>query len=328
MKAAVITAPDSIEVCEVGDPAPGNSDVVIEVAASGLCGTDLHVLSGGHGRLPVIPGHEVSGIVVAIGRDANEWRVGDRVAVDPNLPCRQCRECRRGRGNLCGDLQALGITQPGGAAELMVAPAANCYRVPDHLPLPDAALAEPLSCAVHAFDVLRASAGSSVLIYGAGPMGLLLLALAGGEVASYTDVVETNPDRREVAAKAGASQAVASVDELEQPHGWDVVIDATGVPAVIQNGLSRVARGGTFLQVGVAPETATVNISPYDVYRREITVAGSMAVLNSFQRAVDLLAAAVVNPELLITTRSPLDETPAAFTAFAGGAGLKTLIVP
>ena len=123
-----MTAPGVVEITSLDDPAPGPGEVVLDVAAVGLCGTDLHVLAGEHGRLPVVPGHEVTGTVVALGSGVDRLRVGDRVAVDPNLPCRACRWCRSGRENLCPDLGALGVTTTGGAAELMAAPAASCAR--------------------------------------------------------------------------------------------------------------------------------------------------------------------------------------------------------
>ena len=168
MRAAVITAPGTVEVTTVDDPAPARDEVVVEVAAVGICGTDLHILAGEHGRLPVIPGHEVSGTVVATGADVDATMVGARVAIDPTLPCWSCRQCRRGRTNLCDTLGALGVTTAGGAAELLAAPARSCVVLPDDVDLAGAALIEPLSCAVHGFDVLRMHLGARVLLYGAG----------------------------------------------------------------------------------------------------------------------------------------------------------------
>ena len=326
MRAVVMTAPGQIEVTTLPDPTPRPGEVVLEVAAVGLCGTDLHVLAGEHGSLPVVPGHEVTGTVVALGDGARGVRIGDRVAVDPNLPCHGCRMCRRGRSNLCDDLGALGITTAGGAAELMAAPAGSCVVLPDHVDLHAATLIEPLSCAVRGYDVLRSQLGSSVLVYGAGTMGLMMLSLAQRTGAVRVDVVDLNADKLSAAKQLGASSTAATAEELGDR--WDLVIDATGNATAIQDGLGRVERGGTFLQFGVASPHARAEVSPYDVYRREITITGSMAVLHSFERAAELFAAGVLDPSVLVTRQAPLADYAAALQAFAAGEGLKTQVLP
>lgn len=328
MRAVVVTAPGAVELTTLPDPAPAPDGVVVEVAAVGLCGTDLHILQGHHGALPVVPGHELTGVVVAAGSGARGVRVGDRVAVDPNLPCRACRWCRAGRENLCPDLGALGVTTAGGCAELVAAPAGACVVLPDAVDLAAATLVEPLSCAVRAFDVLRSRLGASVLLYGSGTMGLMLLALAQRSGAVRVDVVDLNEAKTAVAARLGASAVATSADALDRPQGWDVVVDATGNPHAITDALSRVAPGGTYLQFGVSDPAAQVAFSPYDVYRREITITGSMAVLHSFERAAELFASGVLDASVLVTSQVPLARTGEALAAFARGEGLKTQVLP
>lgn len=328
MKAAVVTGPNVIEITTVPDPSPAADGVVVEVAATGLCGTDLLIVAGNHGELPVIPGHEVSGTVVAVGADSAGFAVGDRVVVDPNLPCGSCRPCLTGRTNLCTNLRALGVSTAGGAAELMAAPRGNVVRVPDELDLVVAALAEPLSCAIHAFDILRARPGVDVLLYGARTMGLMLLALARRSSVARVDVVELDAERRAVATHVGADRVAETAAELDQPEGWDIVIDATGAVAAISDGLQHVATGGTFLQFGVPPHEATVPVNPYEIYRREITITGSMAVLNSLDRAVALLADEVLEPDVFVTHRARLDDYATALAEFGAGNGIKTLVLP
>lgn len=329
MKAAVISAPGQVEVTTVDDPAPGPRQVVVRVAACGLCGTDLHILHGEFApTLPIVPGHEFAGVVAEIGSDVTELAVGDRVAVDPSLYCYECRSCRSGRNNLCERWAAIGVTHPGGAAEYAVAPVANCVKLPEHVRTEDAALIEPLSCAVRGYDVLRNQLASRVLIYGSGTMGLMMLQLGKLTGAASIEVVDINPDRLATAKTLGCTGTAASADELNRPAGWDVVVDATGNAHAIQDGLNRVAKGGTFLQFGVADSTARATIEPFKIYNQEITITGSMAVLHSYERAADLFATGVLDPDIFISDRLPLDQYATALDKFAAGAGRKIQVQP
>ncbi|MBL1068803.1 zinc-dependent alcohol dehydrogenase family protein [Streptomyces sp. 7-21] len=329
MKAAVIESPGTITLTSLPDPAPGPREVVVRVAACGLCGTDLHILQGEFApSLPIVPGHEFAGEVVATGSEVTELSAGDRVAVDPSLYCYECRYCRSGHNNLCDRWAAIGVSVAGGAAEYAVAPVANCVRLPDHVGLQDAALIEPLSCAVRGYDVMRSALGARVLIYGSGTMGLMMLELAKRTGASGVDVVDINPDRLATARKLGCSRAAASADELDRPEGWEIVIDATGNAQAIQDGLGRVAKAGTFLQFGVSDYATTAVIEPYKIYNREITITGSMAVLHSYERAADLFAAGVLDPEVFISDRLPLASYAEAIDRFAAGRGRKILVLP
>ncbi|MGD3107016.1 zinc-dependent alcohol dehydrogenase family protein [Streptomyces sp. YGL11-2] len=330
MKAAVISAPGEVEIATVDDPAPGPREVVVQVAACGLCGTDLHILQGEFApSLPVVPGHEFAGTVVATGSAVTELAEGDRVAVDPSLYCYECHYCRTGRNNLCERWAAIGVTTAGGAAEFAVAPAANCVRLPDHVRTEDAALIEPLSCAVRGYDILRSrQLGTQVLIYGSGTMGLMMLELAKRTGAAGVDVVDINPERLATARELGCSNAADSADALDQPRGWDVVIDATGSERAIQDALGRVGRGGTFLQFGVSDYAARATIEPYRIYHQEITITGSMAVLHSYERAAALFAAGVLDPEVFISDRHPLERYGAALEQFRAGKGRKIQVRP
>jgi 2-desacetyl-2-hydroxyethyl bacteriochlorophyllide A dehydrogenase len=329
VKAVVITHPGSVEIATVEDPAPGPRDVVIAVAACGLCGTDFHILQGEFApKLPIVPGHEFAGEVVAVGTAITEVAMGAQVAVDPSLYCGECHYCHRGRANLCERWGAIGVTAPGGAAEFAVAPVANCVVLPDHVTTADAALIEPLSCAVRGYDVLRSRLADHVLIYGAGTMGLMMLELAKRTGAVTVDVVDLNPDRLATACLLGCSRTAMRADEIERPRGWDVVIDVTGNAEAIQDGLGRVGRGGTFLQFGVADYAARAVIEPYRIYNQEITITGSMAVLHSYERAAELFAEGVLDPKVFISDRLPLTDYPRAIERFRAGLGRKILVVP
>ena len=329
MKAAVIKSVGEVQIVTVDDPTPGPHEVVVSVSACGLCGTDLHILQGEFApSLPLIPGHEFAGEVVALGTEVDSLSVGTQVAVDPSLYCFECHYCRLGRNNLCERWAAIGVTQAGGAAEFVAVPAANCVALPAHVATADATLIEPLSCAVRGYDVLRSQLGAHVLIYGAGTMGLMMLELAKRVGAASVDVVDVNAARLSVARQLGCSTAVASADEIERPYGWELVVDATGNANAIQDGLGRVGPGGTFLQFGVADYAARATIEPYKIYNKEITITGSMAVLHSYERAADLFATGVLDPAIFITDRLPLDEYAGALERFRSGGGLKTQVLP
>jgi 2-desacetyl-2-hydroxyethyl bacteriochlorophyllide A dehydrogenase len=329
MRAAVITAPGKVEVSTVDDPTPGPRDVIVEVAGCGICGTDLHILQGEFApTLPVIPGHEFAGKIAEIGSAVTEVRVGDRVAVDPSIYCHECHYCRLGRDNMCERWAAIGVTTSGGAAQYAKAPVANCVRLPDHINTADAALIEPFSCAVRGYDILRSQLAAHILIYGAGTMGLMLLQLAKQTGAASIDVVDINPERLAGAQKLGCTATADSAEVLQPPRGWDVVIDATGNAQAIQDGLGRVGKGGTFLQFGVPDYATRASIDPYRIYNQEITITGSMAVLHSYERAAELFALGVLDPEFFISDRIPLEDYPAALDRFAKGLGRKIQVVP
>ncbi len=331
MKAVVIEKPNQVSVKEVEDPVPKATEAVVKVEACGICGTDIHVMRGEFAptRYPIVPGHEFSGEVVAIGSDVSNLKVGDVVAVDPSLYCGHCRQCRLGRFNLCENWNAIGVGSANGAcAELVAVPAANAFRLPVDIPRFWGALVEPLSCAVHGLDQVDLQVAGSYLIYGAGTMGLLLAQLAKDSGASQVDIIDTNPKRHPLAKKLAADRTAVSADELDQPQGWDVVIDATGVVRAIEDGLRRVSRGGTFLMFGVANADAMATFSPFRVYNDEIKIIGSMAVLHSFERALTLLEKGVIDCEAMITNRFSLDEYSKAIETFLGGGGLKVQVGP
>ena len=329
MRAAVIEEPGRTTVTTVDDPVPGPNEVVVDVALCGICGTDLHVHDGDFAptTYPIIPGHEFAGEVVAVGSEVEDLAEGTYVAVDPSLFCGACVQCRRGRGNLCERWGAIGVTASGGFAELVSVPRANAYPLPPGVPRNWGGLVEPLSCCVHALDRLPLTAGDSVLLYGAGTMGLLLGQLLRRADVTRLDVVDVNPERLPLASRLCADGTATSADTLSAER-WDVVIDATGAIPAVDDGLPRVRPGGTFLMFGVAPEHATTQFSPFTVYNSEISIIGSIAVLHSFGRAVDLLASGAVDGDALVQDTVPLEDFAKGLDQLRSGRGLKTSVTP
>ena len=327
MRAAVIR-PDGAEVTDIGAPIVGPDDVLLRPVLSGICGTDLHVAAGDYplARYPLVPGHEVVGAVIEVGSRVRGVKPGERVAVQPNIPCRTCRPCRRGRHNLCERYDALGITRGGGMAALQVAPGECVYTLPEDLPWEQAVLAEPLSCAVHAFDALPRVAGEHYLIYGAGTMGVLMALLAKRAGAASVSVVDVKDARVQLADKLGIGDAATSADAFGRRDGWDVVVECSGARPAIIDALSRIGLGGTYLQVGVANPDVRVEISPHDVFARELRIAGTMAVHDAFGRAVDLIADGLLESTPMVTHRVPLADYADGLALLRAGEGLKIAV--
>ncbi len=340
MRAVIIDAPGSIRVDSVADPTPRTGELLIRVEACGICGTDLHIIDGDSplARYPIIPGHEFAGEVVALGRDIVQRNgngeanitVGSRVAIEPNLYCGHCDFCRTGHENLCLNYAALGVTTNGAIAQYVAVPMAKAYVLPDAVSLREAALIEPVSCAVHGMHCLNPRSGDTFLIVGAGTMGLVLLQLALRGGASRVVMADVNAQRLARAEQLGATRIYTDIKRAlaDEPLGFNCVIDATGVPAVIENAFMTVKRGGKFMIFGVAPHEARISLSPFRIYNDEISVIGSMAVLFSFQAALDLISGGVINTEAMLTTALPLEDFPKALDMVRRGEGVKTQILP
>jgi 2-desacetyl-2-hydroxyethyl bacteriochlorophyllide A dehydrogenase len=329
MRAAIVDRPGEIRVGEVPDPKPGERQVVVKVGACGICGTDLHIADGHFPPTPypIVPGHEFAGEIVELGADVpGEWKVGDRVAVDPSLFCGYCGPCRAGHGNLCANWGATGDTVNGAFAEYVAVPSSTCYRMPDSMTWEQGALVEPVSCAVHGVRRVGVEAGERILVVGAGTMGLIMQQLLQRSGAQVT-VVDRNEDRLPRATSLGAVATAADVRDLNDEK-FDVAVDCTGAAPAIEAAFDSVRRGGRLLVFGVAPAEARVALSPFRIYNDEITIVGSMAVLNSFGTALDLVANGAIDTDSLLTDTLPLEQYPEALAKMRSGSGLKVQVLP
>jgi 2-desacetyl-2-hydroxyethyl bacteriochlorophyllide A dehydrogenase len=319
MKAVVIEAPYEVAIREVPDPRPAPDEVIVGVAATGLCGTDLAIYAGEYdGEYPVVPGHEVVGAIIEVGESVTDLSPGTRVAFDPNVPCFECHFCRRLRFNHCLNWQGIGVSRAGGMAKRVAVPASVVYPLDDDLPFDQAIFTEPLSCVVWGLQRATPQLGDRVLILGSGPIGLLMMQAVRRAGAAQVVVTDLQPDRLALAKQLGADVIVgagepqaATLRELA-PHGYDMVIDATGVPEVVAGCFDYVTRGGKLLVFGVCPEDATISFSPFDLFRRDIAVYGSFAVNLTFGPALELLRNGAVQVEPLISHRFALEEFPRA----------------
>ena len=328
MKAAFLDSPKTMSLRDLPDPVCPKDKVVVRITHVGLCGSDLHYYS--HGKLgdnvirePHILGHEASGIIEETGSAVKEFRPGDRVVLEPGIPCGVCRHCRTGHYNLCEQVVFISVPgYPGALQEYMVYNPLGLFRIPDGVGLDQAALAEPLAVGYNAAASAGITAGSSVAILGAGPIGLSVLESARIMGAGRIMISDTNSRRLEIARLHGASRTVNVLKEDLQSagqdfignSGFDFVIEATGVPASIEATVPLVKKGGTVVWVGLGEEET--RISGYRMVKKQITLKGVYRYANQFAPVLELMAAKRFNLDDWISHRFSLEEISQAM-AFA-----------
>lgn len=335
MLAAFYERPGVVGVRETERPSAGPHDVIVQVAACGICGTDQHIFHGGFVATdyPLIGGHETVGTVVEIGDAVQNAKPGDRVAIDPGVFCGYCFYCRRQQGNHCEHWSSIGVTKHGGFAEYVRAPQANVYQIGD-VPFEEAAFIEPISCVVFALQRMHIPIGANVLIYGAGTMGQLMLALVRHGNAAAVTVVDTSAAKLAVARQRGASAtflAAADTDDLlrdASPRGFDVLIDCTGVGSVVQHLVTHADFGAKILFFGVVPKDQRITISPYEVYAKDLEIYGSFALKFTFNEAIALLRGGVADVRPLISQRMPIARFADALALAGSGEAMKVLVTP
>ncbi len=338
MKAIVYDAPRDFHHRDEPEPRIEPADVLIEVAACGLCGTDLHIHEGEFApSFPLIPGHEFTGRLAELGSAVSGLRVGQRVVANSNEACGKCFYCRRGDFLLCENLAAYGVTKNGGFAQLMKIRASQVFPI-SHLTDREAVMVEPTACALHGMEVLELKPGSDVLLFGAGPTGQVLAQLMKLNGAARLVVAAPAGPKLELVERL-AADAVVPIDRkdpaphrrrLEEisPNGFDYVIEATGVPNLCEEALRFVRRRGTILIYGVYPEKATASFRPFDLFRKEVTVKGSFAQIDSFARALAYLEDGKIQVNEIVTHEIPLPEYGRALELAWARQGIKTAIIP
>lgn len=337
MKAVVYDAPRRFKVSEVPTPGPRPGEVRVRVEKTGICGTDLHIHEGKFfAEFPLIPGHELVGPVDAVGEGVGGLRTGEYVSVNPNVNCRQCEYCRAGRPLLCANLKGMGTNWPGSFAEFVCVPAELVFSV-DGLDLDTAVFTEPASCAMHGLETLQARPGNSALVFGAGPTGLLLSQLMARGATSSVTVAASSQFKLDRAKALGIDEVflmdradlAGDVKRLKERSGggFDIVVDATGAAAVSEQCVPLTRNGGTVMFYGVTDPDDMVKIHPYDVFRREITIKGSFAEINSFPAAIKALRTGRARTEGLITHRFPLDRYADALQALQADRTVHKIII-
>jgi len=311
MKAITYQSLGEIQNSELADPVAGAEEVVVRVHASGICHTDIDILHGRYGSstFPIVPGHEYAGEITSVGSAVKNFKEGQRVVVDPNIHCGECRACKKGLTNLCDRLGAYGVTQHGGFAEYSVVHQDNIVLMADDLSYGVAALAEPVGCVLNGLDAIDTNSIDNALIFGAGPIGMLMalsLRTRGVEDITMADIDES----RLVLAESFGLKAVAAgsgdLDTLEK--SVDLAADATGVPKVAEGLIHYAANGGNVLFFGVCPPGETISVSPHDIFRRQIRMAGTHSLNHNIPEALRAIEDIGPDIERLISHRVELDE--------------------
>jgi len=341
MHVAVLTEPGEFEIVERDRPDPAADEVLVRVREVGICGSDLHYYE--HGRIgdsvvtdPHVLGHESAGEVAEVGSSVDSLAVGDRVAIEPGLPCRRCAYCKRGEYHLCPDVTFLGSPPVDGAfAEYVAWPADFCYRLPESVSTQEGALCEPLSVGIHAARRGDVGSGDSVLVTGGGPIGHCVMEAV--RAAGATDVVVSEPvDRkRDLAHERGADcvvdPATESLADAVADHtggrGVDVVIEASGARPAIESAPQAVRRGGTVVLVG-NPTADSVDLDALGVVQAEVDVRGSYRYANTYPTAVSLLTDDRVDVSGLVEFDAPLDDVGSAFERASDPETVKGTIRP
>jgi D-arabinitol dehydrogenase (NADP+) len=319
VKAVLYDAPRSYSVTEVPLPEAAPGQVRIKVDQVGICGTDLHIHEGDFNAVfPLVPGHELVGVVDRIGDGVTRFRLGEQVTVNPNVHCGRCQYCLAGRLILCENLKGYGSNFPGFFAEYVAVPEQLVFSV-EGLDRDTAVFAEPASCAMHGTETLRIRPGASALVFGSGPTGLLLAQLIAHGGAFKLETAEALGVDRTV--RIDRRDADANVRRLREQSprgdGYDIVVEATGSTTVGDICVPLTRNGGTVLIYGVTRNEDLLRFHPFDVFRREITIRGSFAEITSFAAAIDAMRNGRIRTEGMITHRFGLDDYGKALDALA-----------
>ena len=338
MKKAFFMGEEKFEFCDVPIPTPGPGELLIRNAVCGICGTDIHIFHGEPGSADVVPpvvlGHEYSGIVQQVGENVTDFKVGDHVTIDPNIYCGKCCFCRKGKKQLCEDMQAIGVTRDGGFEEYSVIPASQAFLLNPDLDLEVGAMAEPLACCIHGIDLAQIHTGDTVLVIGGGAIGLLMVQLAKMAGAAKVILSEPVKFRRDLGEKLGADYSIdpTKSNPAEQiryftgKNGADVVIECVGKVSATKQAFETASKGATLLLFSVPSIKATYELPMYDIFKKELVIKGSFVNPDTHSRAVELLNSGKIQVMPLFTHRYKLEDLPEAIQMQSSSESIKVLV--
>ncbi|KAJ3732613.1 chaperonin 10-like protein [Lentinula guzmanii] len=339
MKALWYDAPHKFSIKDVPIPQVGDDDVLLKVTCCGICGTDGHIHEGEFiSKFPLIPGHEAIGTVVEMGKNVKGFEKGDRCVADVGITCGNCFYCRRGQELLCESFNARGVTQDGGFADYIVYQQKKLYKI-KNLSDEEATLLEPAACAIHGLDKLNPQVGIEVLLLGAGPTGLILAQLLKLNGASRVVIAANKGVKMDIAKDLEAADEYIELDRQQpeaqwqklkedNPYGFDVVVEATGVEKLANESINYVRRGGTLMIYGVYENKALVHWPPSKIFGDEIKIIGSFSQTYCFPRAVAYLDSGKIKVKGMVTDVFKLEDYQAALDKMNSRKALKIAIKP
>ncbi|RYL93487.1 alcohol dehydrogenase [Sporolactobacillus sp. THM7-4] len=314
MKAMVLTAKERMEIQNIPEEHLKNNEIKVKTKFVGICGTDNHLYKGYPGSAqanpPVVLGHENSGVIAELGPGVKSGlKVGDRVTIDPNIPCGYCEFCHMNKPQLCENLEALGVTHNGGMAEFIYVPETNVYKIPDSLSFKAAAMAEPVSCVVHGLDELTIMPHHTALVIGDGFIGQIFTEILAKRGLKKVDVSGHNPKKVDLLKRIGAT-AVFNPEEEKHDEKYDIVIECAGLTETQEQAVASARRGGQVLMFGVSSPDDMIKVNGYDIYFNELTIKGAFINPYAMQDAIQILADKVLDVEPLITHEFKLEDVP------------------
>lgn len=339
MNAVYYEAPRQFSMQCVPIPTIQDDELLIKVSCCGICGTDGHVHEGEFiAKFPLIPGHEVIGMVAKVGSKVTGFAEGDRCVADPGVTCDKCFYCRRGQSLLCENFNGKGVSMAGGFAEYVVFEAKKTYKI-EHLTDEEATLVEPAACAIHGMDKLNAPVGIDALVIGAGPTGLILAQLLKLNGAAKVVIAANKGIKTQIAQDLGAGDVYVELDrenpapQWEQlrrnhPYGFDVVVEATGNEEVANDSINYVRRGGTLMIYGVYSDSARVHWPPSKIFGDEIKIIGSFAQTHCFPRAIAYLDSGKVKVKGMVTDVFKISQYQQALDKMNSRTALKIALKP
>jgi L-iditol 2-dehydrogenase len=326
MKALLLSENSHLEIADLPTPTAGPGEILVRVAACGICGSDVHGYDGSSGRRipPLVMGHEAAGTVAAVGSGASKFAVGDRVTFDSTIYCGECAFCRRGDFNLCDKREVLGVScgdysRAGAFAEYVRVPERISYRLPDNMSFSEAALLEAVAVAIHGVSLSQIQPDETVLVLGSGMIGLLTLQAARATGCRMVFVADVDGSRLKVATSLGATKTLqasgaellSEILPLTGGKGVDVAIEAVGIDATVRGAVDCVRKGGRVTLVGnITPE---VTLPLQKVVSRQIRLQGSCASCGEYPKAIELVSSGAIQVNPLITAVAPIEEGPRWF---------------
>jgi len=339
MNAVHYSGPREFAIKEVPVPKIGPEEILLKVDICGVCGTDAHIHEGEFiSKFPLIPGHEAVGTIVEMGADVKGFDKGDRVAADVGETCGWCHFCRRGEELYCEHFTPAGVAKDGGFADYIKYHFSKCYKI-KNLSDEEATLLEPASCAIHGMDKLKMPFGAKVLLIGAGPTGLILAQLMKMGGAGHITIAANKGIKLDIARQIEAADAYIDLDrndakaqwaqiKKDNPYGFDVVAECTGVEEIVNDSINYVARGGTLLVYGVYSDAARVSWTPTKIFVDELRIVGSFSQIYCFPRAIDLLDSGKIKTKGMVTDVFPLKDYQKALDKMASRGALKIAVRP